>query len=108
MTCVKWWYFCYFYADKICFDMRDINKDKVEVRYITGINKCLPDYPTPLDILYDSCMESADGSLFSEAKLENKYGLNEESISNIINELVELEYIKKNNTRYKIIKTPWD
>ena len=88
--------------------MRDINKDKVEVRYITGINKCLPDYPTPLDILYDSCVESADGNLFSDAKLENKYGLNEESIANIINELVDLEYIKKNNTRYKIIKTPWD
>lgn len=88
--------------------MRDINKKKVQVRYITGINKCLPGYPTPLDVLYDSCVESADSNLFSEAKLENKYGLDEEGISNIINELVNLEYIKKNNTRYKIIKTPWD
>ena len=88
--------------------MRDINKRKVQVRYITGINKCLPGYPTPLDVLYDSCVESADGNLFSEAKLENKYGLDEEGINNIINELVNLEYIKKNNTRYKIIKTPWD
>ena len=88
--------------------MRDINKRKVQVRYITGINKCLPGYPTPLDVLYDSCVESADSNLFSEAKLENKYGLDEEGISNIINELVNLEYIKKNNTRYKIIKTPWD
>ena len=88
--------------------MRDINKRKVQVRYITGINKCLPGYPTPLDVLYDSCVESADSNLFSEAKLENKYGLDEEGINNIINELVNLEYIKKNNTRYKIIKTPWD
>lgn len=100
--------FCYFYTDKICLRMRDINKKKVQVRYITGINKCLPGYPTPLDVLYDSCVESADSNLFSEAKLENKYGLDEEGISNIINELVNLEYIKKNNTRYKIIKTPWD
>ena len=88
--------------------MRDIDKRKVQVRYITGINKCLPGYPTPLDVLYDSCVESADSNLFSEAKLENKYGLDEEGINNIINELVNLEYIKKNNTRYKIIKTPWD
>ena len=100
--------FCYFYTDKICLGMRDINKRKVQVRYITGINKCLPGYPTPLDVLYDSCVESADNNLFSEAKLENKYGLDEEGINNIINELVNLEYIKKNNTRYKIIKTPWD
>lgn len=88
--------------------MRNIDKKKVQVRYITGINKCLPDYPTSLDILYDSCMESADGNLFSEAKLENKYGLDEEGISRVTEELVNLEYIKKNNTRYKIIKTPWD
>lgn len=88
--------------------MRNIDKTKVQVRYITGINKCLPDYPTPLDILYDSCMESADGNLFSEAKLENKYGLFEDDVAKVISELEGLEYIKKSNTRYKIVKTPWD
>ena len=88
--------------------MIKLDVDKVQVRYITGINKCLPGYPTPLDVLYDSCMESPDSNLFSEAKLENKYNLDEEGISKIIEVLVNLEYIKKNNTRYKIIKTPWD
>ena len=88
--------------------MIQIDKEKVQVRYITGINKCLPDYPTPLDILYDSCIESADSNLFSEAKLENKYGLEPEKIQNVIEALEDLGYIKKNNTRYKIIKTPWD
>ena len=82
--------------------------DKVQVRYITGINKCLPGYPTPLDVLYDSCMESPDNNLFSEAKLENKYDLDEDGINTIIESLTNLGYIKKNNTRYKIIKTPWD
>jgi hypothetical protein len=53
-------------------------------------------------------MERPDGNLFSEAKLENKYNLDVEGISKIIEVLVNLEYIKKNNTRYKIIKTPWD
>ena len=100
--------FCYFYADKKYLEMISINKDKVEVRYITGINKCLPDYPTPLDVLYDSCVESPDSNLFSEAKLQNKYNLDEEGVSKIIDTLTNLEYIKKNNTRYKIIKTPWD
>ena len=102
MTCEKWWYFCYFYAGMI-----DINKQKVQVRYITGINKCIPGYPTPLDVLYDSCIESSDNNLFSEAKLENKYGLDEEGINKIIEILLNLGYIKKNNTRYKIINTPW-
>lgn len=88
--------------------MVQIDKEKVQVRYITGINKCLPDYPTPLDVLYDSCVESSDSNLFSEAKLENKYGLDEEKIRNVIETLENLGYIKKNSTRYKIIKTPWD
>ena len=88
--------------------MVKLDNDKVQVRYITGINKCLPGYPTPLDVLYDSCMESPDNNLFSEAKLENKYNLDEDRINTIIESLTNLEYIKKNNTRYKIIKTPWD
>lgn len=90
------------------YNMISINKEKVEVRYITGINKCLPDYPTPLDVLYDSCMESPDTNLFSDAKLQNKYNLDEESVSKIIDELTSNGYIQKNNTRYKIVKTPWD
>lgn len=88
--------------------MRTIDKNKVQIRYITGINKCLPDYPTPLDILYDSCVEGADANLFSEAKMENKYGMDETQITMTIEELLNLGYIKKNNTRYKIIQTPWD
>lgn len=88
--------------------MVDIDKDKVEVRYITGINKCLPDYPTPLDVLYDSCVESPDTNLFSEAKIQNRYNIDDEGVSKIINILIDMEYIKKNNTRYKIIKTPWN
>ena len=55
--------------------MIKLDVDKVQVRYITGINKCLPGYPTPLDVLYESCRESADTNLFSDAKMENKYGL---------------------------------
>jgi hypothetical protein len=90
------------------YEMVSIDKEKVEVRYITGINKCLPDYPTPLDVLYDSCVESPDTNLFSDAKLQNKYNLDEEGVTKIIDVLTNLEYIKKNNTRYKIIKTPWD
>lgn len=88
--------------------MVNIDKEKVEVRYITGINKCLSGYPTPLDVLYDSCIESSDSNLFSDAKIQNKYNLDEDGVTKIIEELTNLEYIKKNSTRYKIIKTPWD
>lgn len=88
--------------------MIKIDKDKVQVRYITGISKCICGYPTPLDVLYESCTESADGNLFSEAKMENRYGLDEDGIAKIIKILLDFEYIKKNSTRYKIIKTPWD
>ena len=40
--------------------------------------------------------------------MENKYGLDEDGINTIIESLTNLGYIKKNNTRYKIISTPWD
>ena len=53
-------------------------------------------------------MESPDTNLFSDAKLQNKYNLDEESVSKIIDELTSNGYIQKNNTRYKIVKTPWD
>lgn len=88
--------------------MIKLNMDKIQVRYITGINKCLPGYPTPLDVLYESCKESPDDNLFSNAKMENRYGINEEDIKKITDILLNLEYIKKNKDRYKIIKTPWD
>ena len=88
--------------------MISIDKEKVEVRYITGINKCLPGYPTPLDVLYDSCLEIPDTNLFSDTKIQNRYNLDEENVSKIIDVLINLEFIKKNNTRYKIVKTPWD
>ena len=61
--------------------MIKLDVDKVQVRYITGINKCLPGYPTPLDVLYESCKESADTNLFSDAKMEN----NTEAIKSSIN-----------------------
>ena len=88
--------------------MIKLDVDKVQVRYITGINKCLPGYPTPLDVLYESCRESADTNLFSDAKMENKYGLDEDGIKTIIESRTKVGDIKKNNTRYKIISTPWD
>ena len=88
--------------------MIKLNMDKIQVRYITGINKCIPGYPTPLDVLYESCKESPDDNLFSNAKMENRYGINEEDIKKITDILLNLEYIKKNKDRYKIIKTPWD
>lgn len=87
--------------------MVKINKDKVQVRYITGINKCLSDYPTPLDILYESCVEGVDGNLFSLAKIQNRYGIDEEKATQLTKVLYNLGYIEKNNSRFKIVKTPW-
>ena len=88
--------------------MIKLDKGKVQIRYITGINKCLPDYPTPLDVLYESCTESSDDTLFSAAKMENRYGIDSERINKIINILLDLEYIEKSKDKYKIIKTLWD
>lgn len=87
--------------------MVELNKDKIQVRYITGINKCIKGYPTYLDVLYESCVESADDSLFSKAKMENRYGFDDEQYENVINKLLELEYIKLYNNRYKIINSIW-
>ena len=54
--------------------MIKLNKDKIQIRYITGIGKSQLNYPTALDILYESCVENADETLFSHAKMENRYG----------------------------------
>ena len=87
--------------------MVELKKDKIQIRYLTGINKCLEGYPTPLDILYDSCNESLDTTFFSDAKLENKYGLTPEQIEHVQNELLEKGYIEKKTKNYRIINTPW-
>lgn len=87
--------------------MIELNKDKIQVRYITGINRSLPDYPTPLDVLYDSCVESIDGNLFSSAKMENKYEIDEKRVLLITDTLLDMGYIEKSNSRYKIINSPW-
>ena len=88
--------------------MINLDKNKIQMRYITGINKCLQGYPTPLDVLYESCMESGDGFLFSGAKMENRYYIDEQRIDWIIDNLVNQGYIEKNNNKYKIKNTPWD
>ena len=87
--------------------MLELDNDKISVKYLTGINKCLEGYPTSLDILYECCNETIDGTFYSEAKLENKYSLSEEQINNVFNELVELGYIEKKIRNYKIVNTPW-
>lgn len=87
--------------------MVELDKNKIQVRYLTGINKCIEGYPTPLDILYDSCNESLDDSFFSNAKLENKYGLSDEQIEHVRNYLFEHGYIEKKTKNYRIINTPW-
>ena len=89
--------------------MIKLNKDKIQIRYITGIGKCQLNYPTALDILYESCVENADETLFSHAKMENRYGASDEKISEIINELLDKKYIEKidkiqlPNTKVKIL-----
>ena len=87
--------------------MIELNKDKIQLKYLTGINKTLKGYPTPLDILYDSCKETLDGTFYSEAKIENRYNLSEEKVKEILSELVESGYIKKKTKNYKIVNTPW-
>lgn len=88
--------------------MFDIDYNKVQVRYLTGINKTLEGYPTPLDILYECCHDTLDGTFYSEAKLENKYGLSEEQIKSVVSELVDGGYLKKKTKNYVIINTPWN
>ena len=87
--------------------MINLNKEKVPVRYIIGIDKILPGYPSALDVLYESCIESPDETLFSRAKMENRYGINDESIDRIINELSESGYVVNRSSKIKIIDTPW-
>lgn len=96
--------------------MRELNKNKIQVKYITGINKTMFGYPSPLDVLYDSCTLSVDDRLFSRTKIENTYFSNEtdqelidKKIDRIIESLLADGYIeKKSGDSYKIVKTIWD
>ena len=88
--------------------MIKLNKDKIQIRYITGIGKSQLNYPTALDILYESCVANADETLFSHAKMENRYGASDEKISEVINELLDKKYIEQSGSKFKIISTPWD
>lgn len=95
--------------------MRELDKNKIQVRYITGINKTLFGYPTPLDVLYDSCTISLDDRLFSRDKIKNRYFSNETDdelvnnrIDKIINTLLGEGFIEKSGSSYKIVKTIWD
>ena len=87
--------------------MIKLDKNKIQIKYITGLNNTLPEYPTPLDILYESCIESIDDCLFSSAKMENKYGLNDEQIESVISYLLDKKFIEKKNSKYKIINSIW-
>lgn len=87
--------------------MIELNKDKIQIKYITGLNKTLEGYPTPLDILYDSCVESMDDCLFSEAKMENKYGIDDDRIKSTIKYLLDKKFIVKKNSKFKIIDNIW-
>lgn len=87
--------------------MIELDKNKIQIKYLVGLNKTLPGYPTPLDILYDSCVESVDDCLFSSAKMENRYGLSEEQIDMAIKYLLEQKFIEKKNSKYKIVNSIW-
>ena len=87
--------------------MVELDVNKIQIKYFTGINRRLDGYPTPLDVLYESCMENSDNNLFSREKMENRYNIGDERIDDILDELVENGYIKKNSKNYKILNTPW-
>jgi predicted HTH transcriptional regulator len=88
--------------------MIKLNKDKIQIRYITGIGKTQLNYPTSLDILYESCVENADETLFSRAKMENRYGTSDAKIDEVINDLLDKKYIVQSGSKFKIVGTPWD
>lgn len=87
--------------------MINLNKEKVPIRYIIGIDKSLPGYPSALDVLYESCVESPDETLFSRAKMENRYGIDDDAVDSIINELCNSGFAVKSGNKIKIIDTPW-
>ena len=90
--------------------MITLNKDKIQIKYITGIYKLLDGYPTPLDVLYESCTETIDDSLFSMEKMGNRYDWSEnltQKVSEIEKDLTEHNYIQKSGKKFKIINTPW-
>jgi hypothetical protein len=53
-------------------------------------------------------VENADETLFSRAKMENRYGASDVKIDEVINELLDKKYIVQSGSKFKIVGTPWD
>jgi len=99
--------------------MKIYNTDKIKLKYILGIYKTSPDFPTGEDILYTMIKRAADRSedmsdiTFTSTKVYKKLG--EEYGKNIEKSLTELvdtkqvEVIRetKDSNTYRILNNPY-
>jgi len=96
-----------------------INQDNLPIKYIMGIEKDLPDYPTGFDILYNEiqlCVRMPDrhkGNFTLHALKTYRFQETEESkLLDSINDLVNLGIVETVNTEkgklsWKIIQNPF-
>tara|TARA_B110000977_G_C10766350_1_gene372808 strand:- start:230 stop:529 length:300 start_codon:yes stop_codon:yes gene_type:complete len=82
-----------------------INEDKLPIKYVLGIEKDLPNFPTSFDILLSEiklCVRMPDrhkGNFTLHALKTYRFTETEEDhLLNSINELVELDLVKVLNT----------
>ncbi len=98
---------------------KQINKDKLKVKYVIGSYAVLPKYPDAGDVFYEFftnyCSRKGDRRIkFTTSSIEKKYPtMSKERMEHIIEYLVMHELIEEVSqaaayTTYKIIKNPYE
>lgn len=95
---------------------KQIDPNKLKVKYVLGNHSSLRNYPTPEDILYelirDYCARADESIRFTDVYLAKRYSISLESASEVMQDLVvkgfaEVARVGSEKTTYEIISNPY-
>lgn len=94
--------------------MTNINWNKVKIKYVLGIAKDLPGYPTPEDLLFHIIKEMGDRKdpSFTDVQLAAQLGKSQEEIRSLLLQLSADGYLKAGKVTeekmiVKVAKNPY-
>jgi hypothetical protein len=95
---------------------KQIDPNKLKVKYVLGNHSSLPNYPTPEDILYellrDYCARADENIRITDVHLAKRYAISVERAVETLEHLVakgiaEIARVGSEKTTYEIILNPY-